>query len=235
MKGEGPLLIFSIATAAVAPGIALLTYFYLKDKYDAEPLHMVIKVFFVGILTVFPIMIIQRGITLWLGEGPLLGSFGITAGVEEFIKWFVLFHMIYKHKEFDEPYDGIVYATAISLGFATMENILYGIASHASFGALMIRALLPVSGHAMFGVMMGYHLGRAKFSSGTGSRKYLVYSLLFPILWHGIYNYVLIYVTHYWIWFIIPLMAFLWYGGLSKMYRANNSSPFRVTEAHGQD
>lgn len=229
------MLFFSIATAAVAPGIALLTYFYLKDKYDAEPLHMVIKVFLLGFLIVLPVMIIQRGLSMWLGEGPWVYSFAISAGVEESIKWFVLFHMIYNHTEFDEPYDGIVYAAAVSLGFATVENIIFGLASHASIGALLARALLPVSGHAMFGVMMGYYLGRAKFSAGWRSRRFLLYSLSLPLFWHGVYDWILTNSTQYWIWFIIPLMAFLWYGGMGKMYRANNRSPFRLTEASGQD
>lgn len=229
------MLLFSIASAAVAPGIALLTYFYLKDKYDAEPLHMVIKVFLLGFLIVLPVMIIQRGLTLWLSEGPLVTAFGISAGVEEVLKWFVLFHMIYNHTEFDEPYDGILYAAAISLGFATVENILYAFASHASIGTLVVRALLPVSGHAMFGVMMGYYLGRAKFSTGWQSRKFLLYSLLLPLFWHGVYDWIINNTTQYWIGFIIPLMAFLWYEGIGKMYRANNRSPFRLTGAKGQD
>ncbi|WP_018751434.1 glutamic-type intramembrane protease PrsW [Paenibacillus sanguinis] len=229
------MLFFSIASAAVAPGIALLTYFYLKDKYDAEPLHMVIKVFLLGVLIVLPVMIIQRGLILWLGDGPLVTAFGIAAGVEETLKWFVLFHMIYNHTEFDEPYDGILYATAISLGFATVENVLYAFASQASIGTMMVRALLPVSGHAMFGVMMGYYLGRAKFSTGWVSRKFICFSLLFPWFWHGVYDGFLNNVSQYWIWFIVPLMAFFWYGGLGKMYRANKRSPFRLTGAKGQD
>lgn len=197
---------------------------------------MVIKVFLLGFLIVLPVMIIQRGLTMWLGEGPLVTAFGISAGVEEVLKWFVLFHMIYNHTEFDEPYDGILYAVAISLGFATVENVLYALASHASIGTMIVRALLPVSGHAMFGVMMGYYLGRAKFSTGWPSRKFLIFSLAFPLFWHGVYDWILNNTTQYWIWFIVPLMAFLWYGGLGKVYRANNRSPFRLTPgAKGQD
>ncbi|WP_055107747.1 glutamic-type intramembrane protease PrsW [Paenibacillus ihumii] len=221
------MIFFSIATAAVAPGIALLTYFYLKDKYEAEPLHMVIKVFLLGFIIILPVMIIQSGLMLWLGEGSLVNAFIISAGVEETLKWFVLFHMIYNHTEFDEPYDGILYATAISLGFATVENVIYSFAQQASVGTLMLRALLPVSGHAMFGVMMGYYMGRAKFSTGRDSRRFLAYSLLLPLFYHGVYDWILDNITHYWIWYIIPLMAFLWYGGIGKMYRANKRSPFR--------
>ncbi|MED4955495.1 MULTISPECIES: glutamic-type intramembrane protease PrsW [Paenibacillus] len=230
------MLFFSIATAAVAPGLALLTYFYLKDKYDTEPLHMVVKVFMLGFLIVLPVMIIQRGLTLWLGDNPWVSSFGISAGVEEAFKWFVLYHMIYNHTEFDEPYDGILYAAAISLGFATVENVIYAFASHATLGSLLVRALLPVSGHAMFGVMMGYYLGRAKFSEGAVSRKFLIFSLLLPIIYHGVYDWILNNTTQYWLWYIVPLMVLLWYGGLGKMTRANSRSPFRLTTgAKGQD
>ncbi|MDQ0088142.1 RsiW-degrading membrane proteinase PrsW (M82 family) [Paenibacillus anaericanus] len=229
------MLFFSIGIAAVAPGIALLTYFYLKDKYDSEPLHMVMKMFFLGFLIVLPVMILQRGLEIWLGDSPFVSAFIISAGVEEAMKWFVLFHLIYNHTEFDEPYDGIVYAAAISLGFATVENVIFALASQVSVGALLIRALLPVSGHAMFGVMMGYYMGRAKFSTGNRTAKYLLFSLMLPMLWHGVYDWVLDNITQYWVWYIVPLMAFLWYGGIGKIYRANNRSPFRLTRAGGQD
>lgn len=221
------MLLLSVITSAVAPGLALLTFFYLKDKYDQEPLHMVFKVFLLGLLIVFPVMIIQRGLTLGLDSGPYVDSFLISSGVEECLKWFVLYHMIYNHTEFDEPYDGILYAVAISLGFATIENVMYAWYSHASIGPMIMRALLPVSGHAMFGVIMGYHMGRAKFSTGNRTRGILLISLLLPWLWHGIYDFILSTSANYWIWFIVPLMALLWYGGMGKVARANSRSPFR--------
>ncbi|ETT66618.1 hypothetical protein C173_18741 [Paenibacillus sp. FSL R7-277] len=221
------MLLLSVISSAVAPGLALLTFFYLKDKYDQEPLHMVLKVFLLGLMIVLPVMIIQRGLVLGLDGGPYVDSFLISAGVEEALKWFVLYHMIYNHTEFDEPYDGILYAVAISLGFATIENVMYAWYSNASIGTMILRALLPVSGHAMFGVIMGYHMGRAKFSGGVKTRKILLISLLLPWLWHGIYDFLLATTANYWIWFIVPLMAVLWYRGMGKVARANSRSPFR--------
>lgn len=221
------MLLLSVISSAVAPGLALLTFFYLKDKYDQEPLLIVLKVFLLGLLIVFPIMIIQRGLVLGLDGGPYVDAFLISSGVEECLKWFVLYHMIYNHTEFDEPYDGILYAVAISLGFATLENVMYAWYSHASIGSMFMRALLPVSGHAMFGVIMGYHMGRAKFSGGVKTKGILIMSLLLPWLWHGIYDFILTTMTNTWIWFIVPLMAVLWYGGMGKVARANSRSPFR--------
>ncbi|MDF2814730.1 MAG: peptidase, partial [Paenibacillus sp.] len=78
---------WSIITAAIAPGIALLVYFYLKDLYDAEPISMVARVFLYGVLIVFPTMVVQRALVLGLGENNLLFAFGITGFVEEFVKW----------------------------------------------------------------------------------------------------------------------------------------------------
>jgi len=221
------LFVLTILVAAVTPGVALLFYFYLKDKYDAEPLHMVVRMFLLGFLVVLPITIVQQGLLRAFGDNPYLFAFGISSGVEEAFKWFVLFHFIYNHTEFDEPYDGILYAVAVALGFATLENIMYAFQLKASFGALLLRGLLPVSGHAMFGVVMGYYMGRAKFANPSQRKKFLLLSLLMPLLWHGVYDIILNLSGHYWLWYIIPFMALMWYGGMDKVVKANNRSPFR--------
>ncbi|MNP17263.1 Protease PrsW [compost metagenome] len=221
------MLLFSVIASAVAPGLALLTFFYLKDKYDAEPIHMIIRIFLLGLLIVIPVLIVQRGLTLGLGDHPFVQSFFISSGVEELLKWLVLYFIIYNHVEFDEPYDGIVYAVTVSLGFATVENIMYAWYSQANIGTMFIRALLPVSGHALFGVIMGYYFGIARFRKDINTKYFLGYSLLIPWLFHGIYDLILTTVTNYWAWLIVPLMLILWYGGMDKVLRANNRSPFR--------
>ncbi|NGZ74228.1 glutamic-type intramembrane protease PrsW [Saccharibacillus alkalitolerans] len=221
------MLVLTVLVAAITPGVALLFYFYLKDKYDAEPLHMVVRMFLLGFLVVLPIMIVQQGLLRAFGDNTFLFAFGISAGVEELFKWFVLFNFIYNHTEFDEPYDGILYAVAVSLGFATLENIMYAFTLHASFGSLLIRGLLPVSGHAMFGVVMGYYLGMAKFASAGKRKKFLVLSVTLPLVWHGIYDFILNMPGRNWIWWIVPFMALMWYGGMDKVVKANNRSPFR--------
>lgn len=220
-------MLLSILAAAIAPGLALLAYFYWKDRYDAEPLSMVVRLFFTGMLVVLPAMIVQRGLTLYLGDSPFTFSFVISAGVEELLKFFVLYHMVFNHTEFDEPYDGIVYATAISLGFATLENVLYAFLEPTTFGTLLVRALLPVSGHALFGVFMGYSLGRAKFSDGKQKKYHLWMALLLPLAWHGLYDFMMMTVSPEWLWIAVPFMFLLWFRGIRRVNRANAVSPFR--------
>jgi RsiW-degrading membrane proteinase PrsW (M82 family) len=218
----------ALLIAAIAPGVALLAYFYLKDLYDAEPVRMVIRLFMFGVLLVFPTMVLQRTLVLAAGDSPVLFSFGITGFIEEFVKWFVLYYAIFKQTVFDEPYDGIVYATAVSLGYATLENVIYALLNPFSFSALLFRAFLPVSAHALFAVIMGYYLGKAKFE-GAGKRKlHLALSLAVPTFWHGLFDFILLQTIQHWVWLIVPLMVYLWTRGMWKVKKANARSPFQA-------
>lgn len=220
--------LFSVFAASVAPGAALLTYIYLKDYYQTEPLKPVLRLFLFGVLILFPTMVIQRGLMLGLGDHDLVFAFVISAGIEEFVKWFILFFVMYKHEHFDEPYDGIVYAVAVSIGFASLENFIYIWNYPVSLTDILMRALLPVSAHALFAVVMGYYLGKAKFAdSSSRAVKFIWLSLLIPIGWHGSFNYIQV-ITDNWLAFIIPFMVLLWCLGLRKMNRANAASPFRL-------
>ena len=218
----------SVIAAAVAPGLALLAYFYLKDRYDSEPVAMVARFFVYGMLLVFPTMVLQQALADVMGGNPLLFAFGLTGLIEEFVKWFVLYYAIYKHTAFDEPYDGIVYAVSVSLGFATLENIIYAMIHPFSFSSLMYRAVLPVSGHALFGVLMGYAIGKAKFDAPAREKRMLAKSLLVPVFWHGLFDYILVQEDTRRIWLIVPVMLFLWARALWKVNRANARSPFRA-------
>lgn len=206
-----------IVAAGVAPGLALLSYFYLKDQYESEPLSLVFKTFIFGALLVFPLMFIQYVLTAeGILQGDFVKAFGTVGLMEEFFKWFILYYTIFQHIAFDEPYDGIVYGASVSLGFASAENIFYLVAN--GLEAAMGRALLPVSSHALFGVIMGYYIGKAKFSAGS-SKKWILLSLAFPVLLHGIYDFILI-TREDWLMYIVPFMIFLWWLGLRKVKMA---------------
>lgn len=209
----------SLFSAGIAPGLALISYFYLRDQYEPEPILQVFKVFMLGALLTFPIMFVQYIIEVeGLLSNVFLQSFISAALLEEFFKWFILFLAVYKHATFDELYDGIVYGASISLGFATVENILYLL----SFGIeyAIGRALLPVSSHALFGVLMGYYLGKAKFNIKDKQKTWLATSLILPFLLHGIYDSIFFIATK-WNYFMVPFMLLLWYFSLKKTKQAH--------------
>ncbi|SDH39657.1 glutamic-type intramembrane protease PrsW [Alteribacillus bidgolensis] len=213
--------VIALIIAALAPAIALLSYFYLRNEYESNILLQVLRTFIIGALLVFPIMVLQYALE---AEGVLrsewLHAFLGAAGLEEFFKWFLLFFTIYKFVSFHSRYEGIVYGASISLGFASAENVIYLMATGIDYA--IGRALLSVSSHALFGVVMGYYIGCAQIAS-TKVKKviWMIFSLIVPLVLHGLYDLILLTVHKNVIVIIVPFMFFLWWFALSRSKKAN--------------
>ncbi|MEH7115692.1 glutamic-type intramembrane protease PrsW [Neobacillus niacini] len=206
--------------AGIAPGLALLSYFYLKDKYEPEPVSMVFFTFFFGALLIIPIAFIEYVLKVEnIVQYDSIYAIFSSGLIEEFFKWSILFLIAFKSAEFDEPFDGIVYGTSISLGFATAENILYLMNNGMEFA--LTRAFLPVSSHALFGVIMGYYISKAKFTKESKWPLFLL-SILLPTFLHGIFNFLLLNQGS--LFAMSPYMMFLWWFGLRKVQLAEISS-----------
>lgn len=186
--------------SAIVPSILLLLYFRARDV-NREPTGVLLKVFGLGVLTVIPVLLVAWPLSL-VGKGladPFaLGAFGAfaTAAIpEEFFKFVVVWFYASRHREFDEPMDGVVYGATASLGFATLENILY--VGSGGLGVAILRAFTAVPGHAFAGAIMGYYVGRARFTP-TGERGNLIFAALaIPTLLHGLYDFPLLTLRAY--------------------------------------
>ena len=102
-------------------------------------------------------------------------SFVFVAAVEEALKYWIVRKKIWDHPAFDEYFDGIMYAVTASLGFAALENVFYVTDGGLYVG--VIRALMAVPAHALFGAMMGYYIGLARFEKNpdkTNSTKRII-------------------------------------------------------------
>ncbi|ACB61262.1 MULTISPECIES: glutamic-type intramembrane protease PrsW [Exiguobacterium] len=213
-----------IVFSGIAPGIALLTYFYLRHEHESEPVGYILRSFIFGILLVFPLMFVEYIIQSEFGglESIQLVRSAVT---EEFAKWFVVFYTVYIHQRFNDYYDGIIYAVACSLGFATLENILY-LMVNGTVEHMVFRALLPVSGHALFAVIMGFFMGKAKFS--THPYRWLALSIFVPMIVHTIFN--LLILENGGI-SVVPIlfMIGLWIVGLYQIRSAN-----RLNQRHNR-
>ncbi|QGH34814.1 intramembrane metalloprotease PrsW [Gracilibacillus salitolerans] len=217
---------FALVSVSIAPAFALLSFFYLKDEYELEPINAIFRTFIYGALLVFPIMFIQYAFQEeGIAQTPFLQSYFIYGLFEEFFKWFIFIFTTYKYSKFNTVYDGIVYGVSISLGFATVENILYLFAHGIEFA--FSRAIFPVSSHALFGVIMGYYLGRAKFSANNGV-FFLLLALLLPTFLHGTYDFIIEAIQKQWIYGLIPFMVILWLLSLRKVKVANEISQQQV-------
>lgn len=188
---------------SIAPVVFFGFLIYRKDR-EKEPTETLVKLFMCGIgstfLTLFLTKILTTIIPFFGYEMNQLNILTLipyvflgVALIEEFCKWIFVYKLEYNDQEFNHLYDGIVYATFVSLGFACFENILYVF----SYGiqTAIVRALLAVPGHLCDGIMMGYYLSLAKtalFNNNKSlSKRNLFFSLAVPTVAHGVYDYLL--------------------------------------------
>ncbi|HVI47711.1 MAG TPA: PrsW family glutamic-type intramembrane protease [Chitinophaga sp.] len=180
---------------AVAPGFAISLFIYLMDRYDREPVGLLLKCFLLGMAcVVLPLVIQTFAASLGFREdsGSLIGTaafaYGVVGFSEELAKFLVLRYVAYPNKAFNEPLDGIVYAVMIGMGFATLENIAY--VSKYGVGTGIARMFLSVPAHATFAVLMGYYAGFAKFARQRETAL-LFRGWLIAVFFHGTYDFFL--------------------------------------------
>lgn len=220
----------AVISGAFAPGVALLSFIYLKDKYEFEPFKLLLKMFIIGSILVFPAYVLEKMFLEGLSHLIWYPSIISIAIIEEFLKWFILYFMIYKHLEFNEPYDGVVYSVTVAIGFASIENLGYLFFQSMDPAVILLRALIPVSGHAVFGIIMGYFLGLAKFSVRKKEKMFLFISFIIPTIAHSIYNLILSQHFTQWFYLMVPFLIMLWWYGLKKIDVANALSPFKESD-----
>ena len=179
---------WNLLIGATAPVIAILVYLYYKDKHEKEPLSVLGISFLLGCLSVIFVLLASL---FWWDQFPLhlfegneliymaIQAFIVVALTEEAGKFLALRYYAFRNKNFNEPFDGIIYAVYISMGFAFVENILY--VSQGGMQVAILRTFTAVPAHAMFAVMMGYYAGLANSQRMIArGMDYLVEDFLWP-------------------------------------------------------
>ncbi|MBK9247306.1 MAG: PrsW family intramembrane metalloprotease [Ignavibacteria bacterium] len=179
---------------AVAPGLAIAIYVYWRDKFEREPLSLMVKCFVLGMVSIIPAILLELlGTKVFGNYSPdnffqtAFHAFVIVGLSEEWSKYLFLKGYAYRKSDFNEPYDGITYSVMVSMGFATLENIMY--VAQGGFEVAILRMFLSVPAHATFGVIMGYYVGLAKFRQH--SLRLRMIGLFLAMLFHGAYDFCL--------------------------------------------
>ncbi|MCB9136522.1 MAG: PrsW family intramembrane metalloprotease [Anaerolineales bacterium] len=158
---------------SIIPAVLWLGFFYRRDRLEPEPKSMVIQVFFLGglLAAAIGIPLVENifQVSEWMYANVwtrLLGGILVVGFTQEFLKYAAVRWTVYKTDEFDEPVDGIIYATAAGLGYAAMLNILFVVQSGGvDLGAGVIRITIISMAHASFAGVVGYFLGIEKFQN----------------------------------------------------------------------
>ncbi len=186
---------------AVVPAFLIVGYIYKKDKKEHEPIGLLIKLFFLGVLSIFPAVLFEmageRIEIMFMPEVTMLrifvDNFLVVAVAEELFKLLALRLGSWKNKNFDYTYDAIVYAVCVGIGFAVPETLLYVLDGGMSLAIL--RSLTSIPGHISFAVYMGYYMGQAKACAFVGDlrgqKRFMRKAFWIPVLLHGFFDFCL--------------------------------------------
>ncbi|MCB9631634.1 MAG: PrsW family intramembrane metalloprotease [Sandaracinus sp.] len=162
---------------ALVPAVIWMVFIYRQDRVEPEPIGLVVGVFVLGgliataaqgpLLEVFDV---ER----WHhrdGLSPWIASITIEGTVAMLCAYLAVRYSVFFTSELDEPVDGVIYATAASLGVATASNVdlvlhHQGVLPLAGATAMASTTLV----HVAAGVVLGYGIGRRRFDSAHGHR-----------------------------------------------------------------
>ncbi|MBP9086821.1 MAG: PrsW family intramembrane metalloprotease [Kofleriaceae bacterium] len=170
----GPLL---AAAMAVIPAGLWLGFFYLWDRHEPEPRHLVAGVFALGLFIAGPLaefiraqavppLGLEHQSTSLFSLDRIVYAVLVLGLAQEVCKYAVVRYSVYLSKEFDEPMDGVIYMMAVGTGFATWDNYhrLSELGNNVFLSIGAAKAVVNTLAHASFAGALGYVMGRAKFT-----------------------------------------------------------------------
>jgi protease PrsW len=192
---QGSALLLLGLLLAVVPALLWLTFFYLQDRLEPEPIGHVARQFLIGaaLAGAFGLPLLAQAFTVqdWLYRDTTTQIVGglLIATIETFVIYATVRYFIYDSPEFDERTDGVVYGTAAGLGLATASNLQFILANGGgALGAGEVYVAEVALAHAAFGGLLGYFFGRAKMERepvwwlATGFGLTVILNLLFTLL-----------------------------------------------------
>ena len=167
----GSTLILAGVLLALVPAFIWLVFFYLQDRLEPEPKGYILAVFLLGALLAsavgIPLVDNFFHVSNWIYADTattILGSILVVGFIQEFLKYAAVRYSVFPSAEFDEATDGVIYATAAGLGYATVLNIQFVIANGGvALGSSVIRMVVVALAQASFAGITGYFLGRSRF------------------------------------------------------------------------
>ncbi|PLX08658.1 MAG: hypothetical protein C0598_12215 [Marinilabiliales bacterium] len=174
----------SVIIIATFIGLLYLLKIRSLDFYEKEPFFKLLIVSILGgISSVIVSLIFYEFVEVQYNFLDAIIKIGF---IEELSKLLTLIILV---NYFNEISDGIIYITAISLGFAIIENIFYSFGANNSLTLLFQRSLFSVLGHISFSGYMGlaYYIHRKVHKNYLG----ILLSLIIASVAHGLYDGVL--------------------------------------------
>jgi RsiW-degrading membrane proteinase PrsW (M82 family) len=185
----------------VLPIVFWAGYHYYKDRHLPEPVRNLVLCFVLGL--------VAAGISkaLYMGLDPLGLRFDAVAlgqdnplallayallaigPIEELAKMLPFLIVVLRLKHFDEPLDGIIYASFIALGYAAVENFYY--LDFLTLPEAVARGFGGPVIHVLFASIWALWITRAHLAGGPYLRAALP-GLLVSAGLHGVYDFLVL-------------------------------------------
>ena len=201
-------MLLLILFLAIIPAIFWFFVFLREEKFDAIPKKLITKVFVIGALSGLLAVILEFIAALFFPTSAIKAVFSpnelqklvfstavfaliltiCAAAIEELVKIYTVKWFAYDNFQFNQVVDGAVLGVSAGLGFATLENVGYFLgAAKEDLGTFLavfvVRFLATTLLHALTTGIVGYYLGKAKFSTDKG------------VFWEGLLAAILIHAT----------------------------------------
>jgi len=221
----GDIMELRLFIIAITPAIVIILGLYLSDRYDREPFKILLLTYILGALSAIPIIIVEEfllRINLFFRTDLLYAfytSFIVAGLTEEYFKRLVVLKYPYQTKYFNERLDGIIYSVFASMGFATVENIVYVVYRYANNPHVgLYRGIFSVPAHAVFAITMGYYLSLAKYNTDEKDKRInLRRSFYMPALLHGAFNFILSSGIPQLSVLFVPYVIYIWWINQKKL------------------
>jgi len=195
------MLMLSLSViAGLVPMLTFLAVVWWLDRYDREPIWLVLTVFLWGAIFAAGGSYVTNTIghvllSVFLSGGPAaewITVMFVAPLVEEPLKAAILL-VVAMTPWFDNTTDGFVYGAAAGLGFAMSENILYfSRAAEASinvwFSTVLVRTATSGVMHALATSIVGAALGWAKTKTSDIRIVSLLMGFATAVTIHTIWN-----------------------------------------------
>jgi len=190
----------TLVLLGLLPSLVWLWYWSRKDAHP-EPKTFIFKVFLLGIIlspiaVVFQLIFAQLIAEIIKIDPQIVSSnpwfYLWAAFIEEVVKWLVVFLIVFRSPEFDEPADAMIYMLTAAMGFAAMENILVvnrviSTGLEATLSILALRFTGATLLHALSSAILGYFIAMSWFM--YSHRKMLFWlGLFFATGFHWAFN-----------------------------------------------
>lgn len=177
-----------IILAGLVPSLVWLSFFYVLDREEPEPLGIVALAFCAGIIgqIIFSqflgnIVFDTSSWTLNKNALFLIHTLFIQGALPAVTIYMIVRYVFYPMAEFDEPVDGMMYGAFSGTGYAlmmTMSDVFS--AGEVSLYFLVVSLLFRLAIFSSLGALIGYFFGIARFNEKQKTR-YFVYALVLSL------------------------------------------------------